>query len=366
MCIAILTLAGRKLDRETFDRCWKKNNQGAGLAYSNGSEMVIVKELKSVDRFWRLYCKHRDANMDIPMLVHFRIRTHGKVDYVSTQPIQINKDLAYIHNGMIYKVPNSPDYSDTVMFKKEMLSTLPNGFHLNKTILRFIEEFIGSSKLVFLDVKNRWSVCNPKAGTWDNGIWYSNDGYKEWTSHYQGGRHRGCPPFHTPTAQHQNSSTCSTGRDGTNHPGPLESAVPLPRSQPIQPDFEWTKITVGKEVKWVKRENGREHTRFVEPQELIDKRIAASKLRQENPVDRLLDAACKNTLGLASTAPDKIFLPAPKQTATHCALCDEGFKIDQTVYLLTQGSWVCDHCKWKCLKCGETVARVGKVEEKKK
>jgi hypothetical protein len=44
----------------------------------------------------------------------------------------------------------------------------------------FISEYIGYSKLVFLDNKDKYTIINEELGKWSSGNWYSNDSYKEY------------------------------------------------------------------------------------------------------------------------------------------------------------------------------------------
>ena len=61
MCIAILNNKG-KLTKETIYNCWDNNPDGAGFTYWNGSELVVIKELQSKKRFFKLYSQHRDKS----------------------------------------------------------------------------------------------------------------------------------------------------------------------------------------------------------------------------------------------------------------------------------------------------------------
>jgi hypothetical protein len=50
-----------------------------------------------------------------------------------------------------------------------------------------IQQYIGSgSKLAFLNTKGEINIINDKAGVWDDGVWYSNSGYKA-TSYFDYG-----------------------------------------------------------------------------------------------------------------------------------------------------------------------------------
>lgn len=211
MCIAIFAKPGKQLTDEQIDNCWKINDDGAGFAYVLDNQLRIVKELKDKDKFVKLYRRHLPLAENSPMLIHFRIRTHGAVSIANTQPIRIDNNTAFIHNGMISCVPTDSEHSDTVMFSRMILRRLRPGFHNNVKILDMIDKVVGWSKLVFLSTDKSYGIVNEKSGDWIDGIWYSNASHKspivctattymskknegsshgEWLGHYAGRHHR--------------------------------------------------------------------------------------------------------------------------------------------------------------------------------
>ena len=180
MCIAILAKPGKRLTEEQIKQCWKNNSDGAGFAYISNAEMVVVKELKKVKRFIKLYNKHEAASRNSPMLIHFRVRTHGEISISNTQPIQISNRCTFIHNGVIAAMPDNPVHSDTVMFKNYVLRYMNDGFHTKPKVLTMIERIAGFSKLVFLHTDGTYSIVQESVGKWEDDIWYSNESHKTW------------------------------------------------------------------------------------------------------------------------------------------------------------------------------------------
>lgn len=174
MCIAILAPAGKHITDEQIERCWDNNPHGAGFVYVLDGKFVFVKELLKKEKFKKLYHKHLNAAKDSPMLIHFRVRTHGDISIPNTQPIQIDNNTAFIHNGVINCVPNHKNHSDTVMFSRMVLRRIRPGFHNHQRILDMIDKVVGFSKLVFLGTDKTVGLVGEKMGDWDNGIWYSN------------------------------------------------------------------------------------------------------------------------------------------------------------------------------------------------
>ena len=179
MCIAILNKKEATLKRELLKNCWDNNGDGAGLLYiDNKKQMKTFKELKSFEVFYQEYSRVKKSYGKRNIVIHFRISTHGKIDETNCHPFLVNDNLGFVHNGMIYDVPTSKDYSDTYMFNETILKNFTEGFEYNEIILDMIESFIGSNKLVFLNSNNDFAIVNEKAGHWANGCWFSNGSYK--------------------------------------------------------------------------------------------------------------------------------------------------------------------------------------------
>lgn len=180
MCIAILNTKKTTLSKEILRNCWENNGDGAGILYINNDKMQIFKEMKSFDNFYDNYIQIKNKYGKKNMVLHFRISTHGKVNKTNCHPFLVNEDLGFVHNGMIYDVPVSKDYSDTYMFNESILKEFKSGFEYNDTIMDMLEFFIGKgSKLIFLNKNNHYKIVNESAGHWSMGCWFSNSSYKQ-------------------------------------------------------------------------------------------------------------------------------------------------------------------------------------------
>lgn len=176
MCIAILNVKGT-LKTEQIKNSWDNNNEGAGLLWREQGKLQTFKSY-SYKEFLNKYLTLRDNKNITKIVLHFRIATSGHDKYVNLHPFLVNDNLGFVHNGVIYGLGNK-ERSDTFQFN-EMLKGLPTGFLHNETIVKFIENYIGYSKLVFLDNKNNHYIINESLGHYDNiGNWYSNDSYKQ-------------------------------------------------------------------------------------------------------------------------------------------------------------------------------------------
>lgn len=190
MCIICVQPTKLLVTKEVLQRCWNNNRNGGGFAYTDGTKVLTFKELDSFEKYYSAFTEALAKNPDSPFIHHFRISTHGKIDKTNCHPFLVNKKLGFAHNGIISNASYSTNYSDTYMFNEEILKNLPSNFLSNPALIKLIEGFIGyGSKLAFLDANGNYSIINEKAGVWDEGIWYSNGGYKAYNYMDYGGRH---------------------------------------------------------------------------------------------------------------------------------------------------------------------------------
>jgi len=188
MCIIASIKSNQQISKETLKRCWDNNPHGGGFMFTTGSKVETFKEMTSFKRYYRAFCEKRTAYPHSNFVCHFRISTHGKINETNCHPFNVNNKLGFVHNGIIRNSTVSPDYSDTYMFNEEILKQLPDNFTSNQAILDLLKEYIGSgSKLCFLASDNSITYVNHEAGQTDeNGVWFSNGGYKE-TKYYDAG-----------------------------------------------------------------------------------------------------------------------------------------------------------------------------------
>lgn len=181
MCIAILNTKQTTLKKQLLRNCWENNGDGAGILYiNNDNKLEFFKEMNDFNKFYDKYIDVRKKYGKRNMVLHFRISTHGKVNTTNCHPFLVNDSLGFVHNGMIYDVPTSTEFSDTYMFNESILKNFTDGFEYNETIMDMIEGFIGNgSKLVFLNDNDDYFIVNEKAGHWNLGCWFSNSSYKQ-------------------------------------------------------------------------------------------------------------------------------------------------------------------------------------------
>jgi|GEM_PF-895717 len=178
MCIAILNTPKQILSKQTLKNCWDNNYDGAGMLYIKDGSLTTFKELDSFKKFFNHYKEAKKANKKSWFVLHFRISTHGKVNETNCHPFMVNPNLGFVHNGIISGVGSSESFSDTYLFNQTILKGLPEGFEHNEATKVLLDSFIDSSKLIFLNSRNEWSIINEEAGHWADGNWFSNNSYK--------------------------------------------------------------------------------------------------------------------------------------------------------------------------------------------
>jgi len=199
MCIACLSPAGIIIPKQHLIESFNHNPDGAGFAYAENDELHIEKGFMDFDSFYAAYQPHEEK----AAAVHFRITTHGETDEANTHPFRVGKHMAVIHNGIISSVDRTQDKtkSDTFWFNQKILVPIykrDSRFIFKEHFKELIKEYIGWSKLVFLNNKGHYTIVNEEKGEWFEGVWYSNNSYKETKKKTQS-----ITPFKEPTKSTQ-------------------------------------------------------------------------------------------------------------------------------------------------------------------
>jgi hypothetical protein len=180
MCIAILNKSA-KLSKKSLQNCWDNNYHGAGIGYVDGNSIRSYHEGTSFESFYEEYQFIRN-NTEHPLMLHFRIATHGKgTDMLHPHSVAEGK-VSLIHNGIIYGLGNTI-ISDTRVFAELLGNFSPKNvsFIDHKGVNGFAMHLLGhSNKVVLMDYRGAFRILNSQLGHWDKNqdTWYSNDSYK--------------------------------------------------------------------------------------------------------------------------------------------------------------------------------------------
>lgn len=201
MCIiAIKPPHHKMIDESIIETMFQNNPDGSGYMYSYNNKVHIEKGFMTLKELLNsLDSLKKKVNIEeIPLILHFRISTSGKVDGATCHPFPITSNLNALrkthvitnlgmaHNGVIYDFEEKKSiYSDTQLFVNKCVSYLydinPKFLHDDRTE-KMLEPIINGSRLAFLD--RHGNIY--RYGDWceNDGIFYSNEGYIPWTSRY--------------------------------------------------------------------------------------------------------------------------------------------------------------------------------------
>ncbi len=199
MCIIAVKPAGVKMPAmRTIENMWYNNRDGAGFMYAAGGTVHIEKgfmSLKSLkDALKRL--KRSIDVINTPIVLHFRITTHGETSPGNTHPFPVTEKLpllqmtkskaplAVAHNGIIDIEPSQKGISDTMEYIINQLAPLyqlKKDFYRQPAGKKLVYNFI-KSKMVFLDDAGRIETIGDFIT--DNDILYSNSSYKARSIYY--------------------------------------------------------------------------------------------------------------------------------------------------------------------------------------
>lgn len=189
MCIIAIKEKGIQLpDEQVLKTMFKNNPDGAGFMYAKDGRVIIQKGFMSYENLKTELFRVSDIT-DIPLILHFRIATSGKVDGGTTHPFPIERkrnklkrlhcetDIGVVHNGVI-QIKTNKNMSDTMQYIADKLYTykhLQSDFYRHSYYMKHIEREI-RSKMAFLNGKGEIYKIGEFIN--DNGIIYSNHSYK--------------------------------------------------------------------------------------------------------------------------------------------------------------------------------------------
>lgn len=204
MCIICIKEAGKDLPTETIiTRMWNGNPDGAGFMFPAEDGVHIRKGFMTMSQFMFALdeLKQQIDITNTPVIMHFRIGTHGGNTGAQTHPFPVSGDrkdlkatrivtpVGFAHNGIIRAVADDKEMSDTMMYSLDVLDPLMQvipDFYTDARLLSVIERTINDSRMCFMDKDG----VITKVGDWitdnDTGLIYSNAHYKPYYESYYG------------------------------------------------------------------------------------------------------------------------------------------------------------------------------------
>jgi len=199
MCIIVAKNSGIKMpSEETLRNCFKANPDGAGFMIAAKNKVYGFKGLMTFEEFTAELAKAEKRFgklIKLPVVMHFRISTHGSVVAGNTHPFPLKggyrnmrktewvADQGFAHNGIIFHTSRDYDIkkhnvSDTMVFAKKFIN--PIAKHVSIAADKEIQDMLydlADSKLCFLDKNGRLSVRGSFVN--NDGVLYSNESFKD-------------------------------------------------------------------------------------------------------------------------------------------------------------------------------------------
>jgi len=102
MCLAIYKPIGASLPTDDIlATAHVSNNDGCGFSYYHSGLWRTIKGLYNFDKYMRLLNKHIPEPELVPVVLHFRLATHGTVNVANAQPLDVCKGVLWAHNGIV-------------------------------------------------------------------------------------------------------------------------------------------------------------------------------------------------------------------------------------------------------------------------
>ena len=199
MCIIAAKPAGVAMpSRDTIRTMWDGNRDGAGLMYLEGGKVTIEKGFMTYKSFAKKL-DQLEKRLDLtktPVVMHFRITTHGGTKPENCHPFPITDsigalkkltsrtDIGVAHNGIIHIIPRS-GISDTMEYIASQLAPLKRAlprFYENKNAMLLVKNAI-DSKMAFLTKEGK--IYTVGDFVTDKGVLYSNRSYIKSSMRYR-------------------------------------------------------------------------------------------------------------------------------------------------------------------------------------
>lgn len=212
MCVICCKPAGIEMPKDEYiENMWFRNPDGAGMMYVVDGRVRIVKGFMDFESFQE-ELEELKADHDltkIPMVMHFRITTHGGTKPQNCHPFPITDSVGLLgklvqtteigvaHNGIIDINPRK-GISDTMEYIISQLYPLSRAcpkFYDNKWLMQMIFNAI-DSKMAFLT--STGDIYTIGAFQKEAGILYSNNSYK-------------CPGYYKDFSYNKSSLTLPDG-----------------------------------------------------------------------------------------------------------------------------------------------------------
>jgi len=186
MCIIIAKPAGVNLPPlEHVEESWNNNPHGFGAMWCDNKGKI--KTYRTMDRgkcisFYKSILNSKFNFKDVPLSLHFRLATHGsKCEGNCHAFTDEQKRVGFQHNGILHvSIPKDMDITDSEYVFRYMI--LPSYVFHGKIHSHVVDNIRGTSDKFSIIADG--SLLLFGAFSQDNGIYYSNSGYKSYTDYF--------------------------------------------------------------------------------------------------------------------------------------------------------------------------------------
>lgn len=145
MCVIIYKPAGVELPAtDIMEKAHKANPHGCGLV----SPSVKYKGMQ----FTTFMKRYSQCKKEEPLLIHFRLATHGSIRRANSHPFyDKGTDTYFMHNGVLHEVETHNDRTDSECAFRSMIVPKIKLYGLHDwRFSKFIYGMIGASKFAFM------------------------------------------------------------------------------------------------------------------------------------------------------------------------------------------------------------------------
>lgn len=195
MCIIAIKNKGIDYPNDNIIKnMFLSNKDGAGFMYTLDNKVYIKKGFMTLDAFNKAINElATTVNLkDIPMILHFRITTHGGTSSANTHPFPVTEskgllqklesttDLGMAHNGIIDIYQSDKTISDTMQYIIDIVYPLKklHRYFYNTYYGKALLSHTADSKLAFLNQKGEIATVGDFIE--EDGMLYSNSSYKSY------------------------------------------------------------------------------------------------------------------------------------------------------------------------------------------
>ena len=181
MCIIVAKEKGKEFDKDKLDFSYESNKDGCGIMWFDGE----VKTHTTLDyEEFKTFLESYNWFKDYPAVIHLRYTTVGETTLDLCHPFTTHLG-SMMHNGTIHSLKDNAEALN--ISDSKALSFYLTTMEKEATVdmydtagFRFLlEQLLGYiNRVVFLGKDGEIRIYNEEKGDWVDGLWYSNDYYK--------------------------------------------------------------------------------------------------------------------------------------------------------------------------------------------